>query len=170
MGDGTADRPDEGGRRFADVPVEEAARAVAAILDEEGADVLTGYDAHGGYGHPDHVQVHRVARRAQALARTRPLLLEATIDRTRLVRVLRLLRPVARLLPGLTVPGDDIFTGRDTPILAVDVRDRLDAKRAALATHASQGTGGVRTVRLLLALPRPLARRVLGTEWFVEVP
>jgi LmbE family N-acetylglucosaminyl deacetylase len=132
--------------------------------------VLTGYDGHGGYGHPDHVQVHRVARRAQGLARSRPRLLEATLDRTWLVRVLRLLRPWSRLLPGLTIPGDDIFTGRDALTLTVDVRDHLEAKRSALTAHASQRTGGVRTLAILLALPRPLARRVLGTEWFVEVP
>jgi LmbE family N-acetylglucosaminyl deacetylase len=54
--------------------------------------------------------------------------------------------------------------------LAVDVRDQLSAKRAALAAHASQARGGVRTVGLLLALPPPLARRALGTEWFSEVP
>ena len=40
--------------------VEEAAERLAAILAEEDADVLTFYDDHGGYGHPDHIQVHRV--------------------------------------------------------------------------------------------------------------
>lgn len=167
---GMPDLPTEGASRFVDVPVDEAGRAVAAILDEESADILTGYDANGGYGHPDHVQVHRVARRAQAVAQSRPRLLEATLDRTRLVRVLRFLRPWSRLLPGLTIPGDDIFTSRDELTLAVDVREHLATKRAALAAHASQSTGGVRTLRILLALPRPLARHVLGTEWFVEVP
>ena len=167
---GMAGQPSPSGSRFVDVPVDEIARDVAALLDEESADVLTGYDARGGYGHPDHVQVHRVARSAQASARSRPLLLEATLDRTRLVRLLRLLRPWAQLLPGLTLPGDDVFSGRDELTLVVDVRGQLDRKRAALAAHASQGTGGVRTLRILLALPRPLARRVLGTEWFVEVP
>jgi LmbE family N-acetylglucosaminyl deacetylase len=166
---GMVDRPTEAVRRFADVPVEEAGLRVAEVLDEEAADVLTGYDPNGGYGHPDHVQVHRVARHAQAAALSRPRLLEATIDRTRLVRVLRLLRPLSRVLPGLTIPGDEIFTVRDGLSLRVDVRDQLVAKRAALAAHASQRTGGVRTIRILLALPRPLARRVLGTEWFVEV-
>ncbi len=165
---GMADRP-TAGHRFVDVPVDVAARQVADVLDEERADVLTGYDANGGYGHPDHVQVHRVARRAQELAASRPVLLEATLDRTRLVRLLRVVRPLARLLPGLTVPGDDIFTGREAISLAVDVRPQLAAKRAALAAHDSQRGGGIRTVAILLALPRPLARRVLGTEWFVEV-
>ncbi|HEU5035452.1 MAG TPA: PIG-L family deacetylase [Nocardioides sp.] len=166
---GMADHPARGDRRFVDTSVDGAARAVAAVLDGEGADILTGYDARGGYGHPDHVQVHRVARRAQELAASRPLLLEATLDRTWLVRLLRLVRPAERLLPGLTVPGDDVFTGRDAIDLAVDVRPQLAAKRAALAAHASQRRGGLRTAAILLALPGPLARRVLGTEWFVAI-
>ena len=45
---------------FAAADVERAARELAAILREEAADVVTVYDEHGGYGHPDHVQVHRV--------------------------------------------------------------------------------------------------------------
>ncbi|GAB3037998.1 GlcNAc-PI de-N-acetylase [Nocardioides flavus (ex Wang et al. 2016)] len=167
---GMANRPSQGGRRFVDISVDEAARELAAIVDHEGADILTGYDANGGYGHPDHVQVHRVARRAQTLAAFRPLLLEATLDRTWLARLLILLRPLSRLLPGLTLPGDGIFTSRDTLTLTVDVRPQLTAKRASLAAHASQHSGGIRTVAILLALPRPVARRVLGTEWFVEVP
>lgn len=163
---GMAGAPTSGAHRLVDTPVEEVAGAVAAILDEEDADLLTGYDSHGGYGHPDHVHVHRVARVAQRLAARRPELLEATLDRTWLLRVVRPLRPLARLLPGLTLPGDEIYTARADVSLTVDVRGQLGAKRAALAAHASQAGGGLRTVRLLLALPRPLALRVLGTEWF----
>jgi LmbE family N-acetylglucosaminyl deacetylase len=44
--------------------VEEAASRLAAILGEEEADALTIYDEIGGYGHPDHIQVHRVGVRA----------------------------------------------------------------------------------------------------------
>ena len=167
---GMADLPTRVAHRFVDAPLDEAARRLAVLLDEEDADVLTGYDAHGGYGHPDHCQVHRVARRAQALASRPPLLLEATVDRTWLVRLLRVARLASPVLPGMTLPGGEVFTGRDEVDLAVDVRPWLAAKRAALAAHASQTTGGVRTVRLLLALPPFLARRVLGTEWFVAVP
>ena len=39
---------------------------------DEDADVLTVYDDHGGYGHPDHIQVHRVGVRAAELAGDRP--------------------------------------------------------------------------------------------------
>ncbi len=167
---GMAGVPTAGRHRLADAPVEEAARAVASILDDEDADILTGYDANGGYGHPDHVQVHRIARAARQAAARRPVLLEATLDRTWLVRLLRLLRPIARLLPGLTIPGDDIYASRPDLSMAVNVRAHLEAKRAALAAHHSQTSGGIRTIRIILALPRPLARRLLGTEWFHAVP
>src|SRR5579859_6666576 len=39
---------------------DEAARRLAAILEEEHADVLVTYDERGIYDHPDHIQVHRV--------------------------------------------------------------------------------------------------------------
>ena len=45
---------------FWQADTEEAAGRLAAILREEDAEVLTVYDDHGGYDHPDHVQVHRV--------------------------------------------------------------------------------------------------------------
>lgn len=166
---GMAYAPTTSSDRFVDAPEDEVARTVAALLDEEDADVLTGYDSQGGYGHPDHIQVHRIARAAQSRAARRPRLLEATVDRTWLVRGLHVLRPFVRLLPGLTLPGDDIYTERAELSLAVDVRDQLAAKRASLAAHHTQTRGGVRTIALLLALPRPLTRCVLGTEWFIEV-
>lgn len=169
---GMCDTPTEGPGRFIDTPVDAAARALAALLDEEDADILTGYDENGGYGHPDHVHVHRVGRAAQTIAARRPRLLEATLDRTWLVRVVRVLRPFARLMPAVNLPGDNVYASRVdlTRSLTIDVRDQLAQKRAALAAHASQTGGGMRTVAILLALPRPLARRVLGTEWFLEVP
>lgn len=167
---GMAGDPTTSARRFVDAPVGGAARALSAILDEEQADILTGYDRNGGYGHPDHLQLHRVARRARELARHRPRLLEATRDRTRLRQVVRAARPFGRLLPGLTLPPDDIYVTRSELSLTIDVRDQLEAKCAALAAHASQRTGGIRTVAILLALPRPLRQQLLGTEWFCEVP
>ena len=83
------DYPDSGMRNehrgFASLPVDEPAERLAGILRAERADALTVYDRNGGYGHPDHVQVHRVGHRAAELAGTR-LVLEATVDRTALLR------------------------------------------------------------------------------------
>ena len=43
-------------------------------------DVLVTYDWHGGYGHPDHVQAHRVGVRAAELLGV-PRRLEVTFNR-----------------------------------------------------------------------------------------
>src|SRR5439155_59962 len=66
--------------------LDEAAKRLAAILDEERADALTVYDDNGSYGHPDHIQVHRVGTRAAELAGT-PRVYEATINRDHLKRI-----------------------------------------------------------------------------------
>ncbi|MDR7276507.1 PIG-L family deacetylase [Catenuloplanes atrovinosus] len=155
---------------FADAPVEEVAHRLAAILREEHADALTGYDARGGYGHPDHVQVHRVAPVAARLART-PLLLEATVDRRALRPLLAVLGLAGRLLPRLPLDGAaTVFTPHEQLTHAVDVRRYARQKRAALRAHASQATGGpgIRTVAALAGLPAPIFAAVAGREWFIE--
>jgi LmbE family N-acetylglucosaminyl deacetylase len=155
--------------RFVDAPVEEAAERLAAVLRDEQADLLISYDSRGGYGHPDHVQVHRVGARAAALVGV-PVVLEATIDRNALRPVLRLLRVAGRLLPRLPLGGlGTVFTPRREITHVVDVRPYLTQKRAALAAHASQTEGGgLRTVGVLLRLPDAVFARVAGREWFVQ--
>ena len=57
---------------FAKADVEQAAERLAAVLVEEGAHMVTGYDAHGGYGHPDHVQRSSPAGSAGAVGPALP--------------------------------------------------------------------------------------------------
>jgi LmbE family N-acetylglucosaminyl deacetylase len=155
---------------FARADVEEAARRLADLLIEERADVLTSYDAAGGYGHPDHLQVHRVAQRAAELAGT-AVVLEATVDRNLLRRAVRLVAMVYRLPPEFDVSTfDRAYAPRSQITHRVDVRRYTDRKRDSMRAHASQATAdsGDRTLAALLRLPRPVYRRVLGREWFVE--
>lgn len=154
---------------FGRLPVEVAARPLIDILREEHADAITVYDASGGYGHPDHVQVHRAGVHAAGVART-PRVLEATLPRERLRRAVR----AAALVPGLLDVVDPAafaraFTPRGDITHRIDVRSHLAAKRAAMEAHASQATSdvGPRTLALLLRLPSPLFRLAVGTEWFV---
>jgi LmbE family N-acetylglucosaminyl deacetylase len=168
------DYPDSGMRNehegFASMPVEEPAQRLAAILRAERADALTVYDRNGGYGHPDHVQVHRVGHRAAELAGTR-LVLEATVDRTALVRALSLVS-WTRLLPPDFAPERMRHSYSDRAVIThrIDVRGFTTAKRRSMAAHASQAGGGTgpRTLSFFLKLPSPLYRRVFGTEWFIE--
>jgi LmbE family N-acetylglucosaminyl deacetylase len=156
------------GDTFVRADVEEAAGRLATILEREGADVLTVYDRHGGYGHPDHVRVHEVGVRAAALAGT-PVVLEATIDRDLLRRAVRLMKAV-RLGDGLQLPPlDRVYTPRSQLTHRIDVRRHVAAKRAAMQAHASQATAddADRTLAFFLRLPVPLFRLVFGREWFV---
>ena len=152
-------------------PLSEVAARLAEVLEEEQADTLTIYDPHGGYGHRDHVRVHDAGLLAAASAGT-ALVLEATVPRDLLVRAVRLLNWL-RIKPGGMTAGrvSDTYRSRHEITHQIDVRPWLPAKLAALAAHTSQASGGtdIRTLQLLLRLPRPLARRVLGREWFVEV-
>lgn len=60
--------------------LDEAAVCLAGILEQEHPDVLTVYDSHGNYGHPDHIKVHRVGVRAAELIEV-PKVYEATVNR-----------------------------------------------------------------------------------------
>ncbi len=149
---------------------EVAAARLAAVLRDVDADVLTTYDAAGGYGHPDHVRVHAVGRLAASMAGT-PVVLEATIDRDLLRRALRVMRwlGAGRRLPVL--PVAQAFTPRAELTHRVDVRAQAAAKHAAMRAHVSQATAddGDRTLAFLLRLPAPVFRAVVGREWFVQV-
>jgi N-acetyl-1-D-myo-inositol-2-amino-2-deoxy-alpha-D-glucopyranoside deacetylase len=63
---GTAANDDP--RCFWRADVDEAARALLDVIREVRPQVLVTYDANGFYGHPDHIQAHRVAWRAFELA------------------------------------------------------------------------------------------------------
>jgi LmbE family N-acetylglucosaminyl deacetylase len=156
---------------FVEAETEHAAERLAAILRHEHADALTIYDPAGGYGHPDHVQVHRIGRRAAELAGT-PIVLEATVDRRALLRLTRALRVIPGLPPEFRPAGlERSFSSPEHLTHRVDVRRHLAAKRAAMSAHCSQQSGGStpRSVSVFLRLPRPLFRRIFGHEWFVEI-
>ena len=60
MGTEPNNRPDV----FWQADLEEAADLLVQVIDEVKPHVLITYDEFGGYGHPDHIQAHRVAMRA----------------------------------------------------------------------------------------------------------
>lgn len=162
--------PDAGDpEAFVHVDPESAAHRLAAILAEEHADVLTTYDRNGGYGHPDHVQVHRVGRLAADLAGT-PVLLEATVSAGLFRAVLRALRLVGHGLGTAPLGTDQVFSDRREITHRVRVTDVLAAKRAAIGAHGSQrrAEGQVRALDRLLRLPLPVFGLAFGHEWFVE--
>jgi LmbE family N-acetylglucosaminyl deacetylase len=150
---------------FAAADVEEAAAHLAELLREERADVLTVYDERGGYGHPDHIQVHVVGRRAAALAGT-PRVYAATTSREHFLGLADLLTDLVP--PDMERPDPDeldlgVAEARITT--TVDVTAALDRKRAAMAAHPSQ----ISEESFFLALPPEAFAMVFGTEWFIRL-
>ena len=158
---------------FAHVPGFQVSRRIADICNDVNADVIIGYDSSGGYGHPDHLHVHRAVRTSLALCRRVPELFEATLPREPIARAVRLAK-AAHLTPAEFDPAEfeNAWTPRAQITHRVNVRTFLPAKDAALRAHASQLTadGTTRTLAVLTRLPRILQAPILGTEYFVHVP
>jgi LmbE family N-acetylglucosaminyl deacetylase len=158
-----------GAPAFADVTVQEAALRLAEILAEEKADVLTTYDDRGGYGHPDHVQAHRVANLAARLSRAdhgmTPSVYWATFDRDRIRNLVEMAGrfgleiddEVRAWTERLGVAGERISS-------TVDVGDWIDHKRRAMGAHATQFPAS----SWLMTLPTPAFQLLFGTEWYIE--
>lgn len=152
---------------FWSADVDEAAARLAAILDDERADVLTTYDERGVYDHPDHIQVHRVGLRAAELAATTPRVYESTIDSAYLRE---LMEHATDLVPGglppelPDPPSLDLGVDPARITTTVDVSDVVDRKRAALAAHASQ----VDETSFFLAMPLEVFRTAFRYEWFIR--
>ena len=150
---------------FHQAPLEEAAERLAAILREERADVLTTYDWHGNYGHPDHIKVHHVGNRAAELAGT-PTVYEATINREHVARLMEVARQNGAEVegPGETDDGNPFGMAEEDLTTAVDVTAYIEAKRAALKAHASQITDS----SFFLTMEPEVFSMAFGTEWFIR--
>jgi len=151
---------------FWQADVDDAAAKLAAILSEEGADVLTVYDSYGGYGHPDHIQVHRVGHAAARLAGIGRVY-EASMNRDR-IRELNSMGPDGDEGPRADDDRFDIdkigFAESDITT-AVDIAGWLATKRDAMAAHQSQ----VAEDSWFLQLPEDVFVQAFGTEWFRRV-
>jgi N-acetyl-1-D-myo-inositol-2-amino-2-deoxy-alpha-D-glucopyranoside deacetylase len=157
MGQATNDLPGS----FWRADVDEAAAQLLAVIGEVRPQVIVTYDERGFYGHPDHIQAHRVAWRAFSQADGLVSKFYATaMPRSALPAVIaspparfRLVESVDDLPFG--IPDENVTT-------EIDARDYLDAKLAAMRAHASQ----IRVESPFFALSDNLGQRALGTEYY----
>jgi N-acetyl-1-D-myo-inositol-2-amino-2-deoxy-alpha-D-glucopyranoside deacetylase len=159
--------------------VEEAARRLAALLRRHRPQVVVSDDEHGTYGHPDHVQAHRVTVRAVALAADPAADVPGapwqvakryvhTLGRDRVLDGHRALVAAGLPSPFGDAEVDDAAaipfgTPDDAITTEVDVRPWLAAKRAALAAHRSQ----IGPDSFFLNTPEALVAPFFGVEQFV---
>ncbi|MGW0333817.1 N-acetyl-1-D-myo-inositol-2-amino-2-deoxy-alpha-D-glucopyranoside deacetylase [Streptomyces sp. NPDC003011] len=154
---------------FWQADLDEAAGYLVEVIREVRPQVLVTYDENGGYGHPDHIQAHRVAMRAVELA---------TESGCEIAKVYwnRVPRSVAdeafarleRDLPGLRfdkaadvgdVPG---VVGDERITAGIDGTAYAAAKAAAMRAHATQ----IDVAEPYFALSNALAQPVFATEYY----
>lgn len=168
MGEPTNDFP----YSFWQADVEHAATRLAAILTEEHADILTTYDDFGGYGHPDHIQVHRVGMRAAELAGT-PEVFQGTMNNDHIRRTVQAVR-AQQIADGVEPPEgapteeelDSTTFGKPEVELthAVDVGAHLALKRASMMAHESQ----IAPDSWFLTIDDAAFESAFGIEWFIR--
>jgi LmbE family N-acetylglucosaminyl deacetylase len=123
---------------FCNVPLDEPAATVAELIRRHQPQVLITYDADGGYGHPDHIQAHRVATAAVHLAGSVSktyYTARSRSDADRLSELRRQLQPDRPGRPPRAAPRgvpDELIDS------VIDTRAYLAQKRMALLAHASQ--------------------------------
>lgn len=151
--------------------VDEAARELLAIITEVRPQVLVTYDARGFYGHPDHIQAHRVSWRAFELADGLVSKFYATaIPKSVLAEAMALMAGDSH---GGQVGGIDFSrvqsldelpfgTDDDKVSTQIDATDFLAAKIAAMRAHATQ----IAVDSPFFALSDRVGRKALGVEYF----
>jgi LmbE family N-acetylglucosaminyl deacetylase len=151
---------------FWGTPVEEAAQRLATLMRHYRPDVVITYDENGFYGHPDHIQAHRITM--AAVAGLPPEVAPAKVYWTTVPQEL-MVEFAARMrengadwdddvdMPQLGLPAEQVTTW-------IDNREFAERKYRALAAHASQPDN-----QFFLRLELPLFTEMMGIETFLRV-
>lgn len=165
------ERPDT----FWQADFEEAANELVKVIREVKPQVLVTYDEMGGYGHPDHIQAHRVAMRAVESA-------EFPGDDDQAWRVSKVYwntmprSVIAAGMAALKESGSDFFGADsvdDIPFAkpdelvttVIDGTEYIEKKMAALAAHETQ----IAMDGPFFALSNLLGQSIWGKEFYTLV-
>jgi len=157
------DRPDA----FCNIPQDEVAARIGALIEQYRPQVLVTYDDKGAYQHPDHVHAARCAQAAVAATGIPDKLYLTAMRRSGWRRLNEELRARGVEVPD---PGEidedmlrQIEESEKRITTDVDIRPVLDRKRAALLAHASQ----IRE-SWFSKIPPDLVAEVFGHETFIR--
>ncbi len=158
IGEDTNDAPGS----FWTADMAEATDRLTEILNEVDAHVLTIYDEHGGYGHPDHIMVHKVGLAAAAAAGVEHVY-EATMNRT---EIQAMMESQADLFEDDNdddrVDVENMGTPVDDIAFRVSVGAYIEKKRESMIAHRSQ----IGPDSMFLTMPDEVFAQAFGTEWF----
>ncbi|KOV57515.1 GlcNAc-PI de-N-acetylase [Streptomyces sp. NRRL WC-3618] len=153
---------------FWHTPVAEGAARLAELMRHYQPDVVVTYDENGFYGHPDHIQAHRITMAALEMTTLTPKVYWTTMPRSAMRRFGEIMREFggempepdpaeAAALAEIGLPDDEITTWVDTLAFSGQKFD-------ALAAHASQGEN-----IFFLKMGKERFGELMGLETFVRV-
>jgi N-acetyl-1-D-myo-inositol-2-amino-2-deoxy-alpha-D-glucopyranoside deacetylase len=157
--------------------VDEAVRELVAVVREVRPQVVITYDESGGYGHPDHIQAHRVAVAAFDAAGD-PAYAPGLGEVWQPSKLYWTAFPKSALQAGidaLKASGKTNFFGVDSAddlpfgvpdeqvTTAVDAGDHLEAKVAAMRAHRTQ----IEVDGPFFALSNHVGQRAFGVEYYI---
>jgi N-acetyl-1-D-myo-inositol-2-amino-2-deoxy-alpha-D-glucopyranoside deacetylase len=160
MGAEQNSRPDV----FWQADLEEASKYLATVIDEVKPHVLVTYDENGGYGHPDHIQAHRVAMRAIDFSLWKPekIYWNAT-PKSVIADGIKKMKELGSDFFGAENPEDVPFAVDDELVTTViDGSDYVGKKMDAMKAHSTQIT----LDGPFFALSNNLGLEVWGNEYY----
>jgi len=163
-------------RAFWNADLGEAVAHAVSVVREVRPQVVVTYDENGGYGHPDHIQAHRVAMGAVEKAADptyRPELGEpwdvakvywSCVPRSVLQSGIEAMAEMGESFFEGVSSADDLPFGvsDDVVTAAVDGRKFADRKDAAMRAHPTQ----IKVDGPFFALSNNLGLEVLGVEYY----
>jgi len=172
MGTEPNSRPDV----FWQANLDEAAGKLVKIIREVKPQVLITYDEFGGYGHPDHIQAHRVAMRAAELAADNNFgegqawdiskIYWNTMPRSVIEEGMKKMKELGSNFFGTDNVDDLPFVKPDEVVTTViDGTKFTEKKMAALAAHKTQ----ISVDGPFFALSNNLGNQVWGYEYYTLV-
>ena len=148
---------------FWNTPVATAAARLSRLIELYRPQVVVTYDANGFYGHPDHIQAHRITVAALDVMPIAEKLYYPAIPKSAMAVFRETLRSAG--VEGPEEAGEDWELGIDDGLIStvVDCSDYVTRQYAALEAHASQGDS-----TFFLRLGVDLFAKLMSREMFVR--
>ncbi|MCU1601788.1 MAG: LmbE family protein [Frankiales bacterium] len=146
---------------FWSTPVDEAAKPVIALIEKYQPDVVVTYDDYGFYGHPDHIQAHRITLAALDATDSTATVFFPTFQRSKLPEFAARMQAAGMEPPPF---DENEFGSPDEDIAAViDATEFAQQKMDALKAHVSQA-GNI----FFIHFPMDVFTEAFGREAFVR--
>lgn len=159
--------PNERADNFWNADFDEASRYLVAVINEVKPHVLITYDEIGGYGHPDHIQAHRIAMEAAKRASWNiPKIYWNTMPKSVIADGIEKMKALGSDFFGAESADDLPFAKADEFVTTlIDANEFVDAKMKAMAAHSTQ----IALDGPFFALSNNIGLQVWGNEYYTLV-